>query len=139
MDTRNGMTERLLAAAATRPAVPGLVLVAGILLAAGSGWTVTSVTWFWPSVTAVVLLAVVLNTGRQDVLRRIQAHQHQQRMDTANALLNDQVPTPEPEAEITGSIRELGGLVERFGHKLDDLLAEVHTEKSAADQRPRRS
>jgi hypothetical protein len=85
----------------------------------------------------LVLLTIGMNTVRQDVLRRVQSHAHKQRMDTANALLNDQ-PTPEPEPDLSGSIRELGGLVERFGHKLDDLLAEVHTEKTA-DPKPRRS
>ena len=136
MDTGNGLTQRLLTAVAIRPAAPGLVVVAGLLGVAASGWRVTSVTWFWPAGTAMVLLAVGMNTVRQDVWRRVQSHGHKQRMDTANALLNDHT---EPEEKISGSIRELGGLVERFGHKLDDLLAEVHAEKSSADQRSHRS
>jgi hypothetical protein len=139
MDTRNGVTERLLSALAIRPAAPGLALVAVLTLAAVLNWPMTTVTWFWPTCAAVTVLTVLLNTGRQDVLRRVQGYRHQQRMDTANALLNDQVPATDPEEEITGSIRELGGVVERFGHKLDDLLAEVHTEKSSADQRQRHS
>jgi|tagenome__1003787_1003787.scaffolds.fasta_scaffold20849846_2 hypothetical protein len=138
MDTRNRLIERLRAAAAARPAAPGLVLVAALLAAALGGWTVTSVTWFWPAWAALLVLAIGMNTVRQDVRRRALNREHQQRMDTANALLNEQPPV-HPQPELTGSIRELGGLVERFGHKLDDLLAEVHTEKSAAEPRSHRS
>ena len=138
MDTRNGLTDRLPAAMAARPAAPGLVLVIGLLAAAIGGWTVLSATWFWPAATVLVVLAVGSNTVRQAVQRRRQTREHKQQMDTANALLNDHPPA-EQEPELSGSIRELGGLVERFGHKLDDLLAEVHTEKSAAEPRPHRS
>src|SRR4051794_24934808 len=134
MDTRNRLTQRLPAAVAARPSAPGLLLVAGLLAAAIGGWTVTSGAWFWPACAVLRVLAIGTNAIRQDVLRRVHRREHCQRMDTANALLNDRAPV-EPEPELTGSIRELGGLVERFGHKLDDLLAEVHTEKSAADPR----
>ena len=126
-------TERLIAAAAVRPAAPGLVVVVGLVGVAVSGWRVTSAAWFWPTCAALMLLVVVLNTIRQDVLRRVQSHQHKQRMDTANALLNDESATGS--VRELASLRELGSLVERFGHKLDDLLAEVHAEKSSAEQR----
>ena len=139
MDTRNGLSARLLGALAMRPAGPGLVLVAGLLAIAVSGQPVTTVPWFWPAGTAIVVLAVVMNAARQDVRRRGQARRHRQRMDTANALLNDRPSLPDSEPEIVGSIRELGWLVEGFGHKLDDLLTEVHVEKSAADHRSHRS
>lgn len=143
MNTRNVLerlpTERLLGAVANRPAGPGLMLVVGLLAVAISGWTVTSAAWFWPTCAVVVVLAVAVNAVCQDVRRRVQTRHHKQRMDTANALLNDHLAFVEPEKKITGSIRELGGLVERFGQKLDELLTEVHSEKSSADQRPHRS
>ncbi|HST85602.1 MAG TPA: hypothetical protein VLL08_27940 [Kineosporiaceae bacterium] len=139
MDTRNGLGVRLLSALAMRPAGPGLVLVAGVLAVAASGEPLTTVPWFWPAGTAIVVLAVAMNAARQDIRRRVQARRHRQRMDTANALLNDRPSLIESETEITGSIRELGWLVEGFGHKLDDLLTEVHDEKSTADQRLHRS
>jgi len=139
MDTRTGLTKRLLAALAIRPAAPGLILVVGLAVLAVSGRPVTSVVWFWPVCTGLLVLAVVMNAAHQDIWRRLQGREHKQRMDTANALLNEHPPIVEPEPEITGSIRELGGLVKRFGHKLDDLLAEVHTEKSSAEHRPHRS
>ena len=126
-------TERLIAAVAVRPAAPGLLVVVGLLGVAISGWRVTSAAWFWPSCAALMLLAVVLNTIRQDVWRRVQRHEHKQRMDTANALLNDENSAGSTRELAT--LRELGSLVERFGHKLDDLLAEVHAEKSSAEQR----
>jgi ABC-type nickel/cobalt efflux system permease component RcnA len=138
MDTGNGLTERLLGAVATRPAAPGLAVVAVLLIAAGSGWSVLSVDWFWPACAALIVLAVVMNAVRQDLWRRVQTHEHQQRMGTANDLLNEHSAAVEPD-RITGSIRELGGLVEKFGHKLDDLLAEVHAENAAAQQGQHRS
>jgi hypothetical protein len=133
------LAQRLLGAVAIRPAAPGLLLVVALVAIAISGWTVTSVTWFWPAVAVVVVVPVLLNAARQDVWRRVQSHEHKQRMNTANALLNDHPPATGPATDLTGSIRELGALVERFGLTLDDLLAEVHAEKSAAEQRPRRS
>ena len=139
MGMEQPLAQRLLSAVAIRPAAPGLLLVVALLAVAISGWTVTSVAWFWPAVAVVVVVPVLLNTARQDVWRRLQRHEHKQRMNTANALLNDHPPTTEPSADLTGSIRELGALVQRFGLTLDDLLAEVHAEKTAADQRPRRS
>ncbi len=135
MDTRNGLSARLLSGLAIRPAGPGLVLVVALLAVAVSGQSMTSVTWFWPACAALVVLAVVINAIRQDIRRHLQARQHRQRMDTANTLLNDRPSLADSEAEISGSLRELGGLVEVFGHKLDDLLAEVHAEKSAAELR----
>jgi ABC-type nickel/cobalt efflux system permease component RcnA len=126
-------TERLIAAVAVRPAAPGLMVVVGLLGVAISGWRVTSAAWFWPACAALMLLAVVLNTIRQDVWRRVQSHEHKHRMDTANALLNDENSAGSTRELAT--LRELGSLVERFGHKLDDLLAEVHAEKSSAEQR----
>ena len=139
MDTRNGLTEQFLAAVAARPAAPALALVGGLLAAAIGGWTPASAAWVWPACTVLMVLAIGLNAVRQDVLRRVTGREHKQQMDTANALLNDHPPATEPEPELSGSIRELGSLVERFGHKLDDLLAEVHAEKSAAEPRSRRS
>jgi hypothetical protein len=137
MDTRNGVSARLLGAVAIRPAGPGLVLVAGLLAIAITGWPATSVPWLWPVCTVLVVMAVVINTARQDVSRRAQTRRHQQRLATANALLNDRPPPIEPDDEIIGSIRELGGQVERFGHKLDDLLSEAHAEKSKHSAFPR--
>ena len=137
MHTRNGLSARLLGALAIRPAGPGLVLVAGLLAVAISGWPAPSVPWFWPAAATFVVLAVVLNTAQQELRRRAQARRHRQRMDTANALLNDRPAVVEAEPEIAASIRELGGRVESFGHKLDDLLAEVHAETAGAVHRGR--
>jgi hypothetical protein len=139
MDTRNGLSLRLLGALAMRPAGPGLILVAGVLALAVSGEPLTTAPWFWPATTTIVVLMVVMNTAWQDIRRRVHARRHQRRMYTANTLLNDRPSLLDSEIEITGSIRELGWLVEGFGHKLDDLLTEVHDEKSAADQRSHRS
>jgi hypothetical protein len=139
MGMEQPLAQRLLGAVAIRPAAPGLLLVVALVAIAISGWTVTSVAWFWPAVAVVVVLPLLLNAARQDVWRRMQSHEHKQRMNTANALLNEHPPAAEPAGDLTGSIRELGARVERFGLTLDELLAEVHAEKTAADQRPRRS
>jgi hypothetical protein len=139
MHTPNGLTHRLLHAVSIRPAVPGLVVVVGLLLIAVCGWTITAATWFWPVCAGLIVSAVLINTGRRDAWRRIRSYQHNQRMIVANGLLNHHPVAVRTEDEITGSIRELGGLVERFGQRLDDLLTEVHTEKqSAAPKQHRR-
>lgn len=135
MDTPNGLTERLRHALAIRPGAPGLVVVAALLVAAATGRPVTSADWFWPACAAVTVLAVLLNTARQDFWRRVQIRDHQHRMDTANALLNEHPPAVGAPEVITGSIRELGDLVQRFGHQLDDLLTEVHAETHPGEQR----
>ena len=138
MHTRNGLMDRLLDAVAIRPAAPGLILVAALLVMAAFGWTGTSATWFWPACATLVVLLVVLNTAREDFWRRVARHEHKQRMATANAVLNDH-PTAGPDDEISGSIRELGGLVERVGRRLDDLLVEVQAETRSAGPKARRS
>ena len=138
MHTRNGLMDRALDAVAIRPAAPGLMLVVALLVIAAAGWPMTSAAWFWPTCATAVVLLVVGNTVRDDFWRRVARHEHKQRMATANALLNEH-PTTGPEDEISGSIRELGGLVERVGHRLDDLLAEVHAENRTAGQKARRS
>jgi hypothetical protein len=138
MHTRNGLMDRLLDAVAIRPAAPGLVLVAALLTMAALGWSGTSAVWFWPACATLVVLVVGLNTAREDFWRRVAGHEHKQRMSTANALLNEH-PTAGPDDEISGSIRELGGLVERVGRRLDDLLAEVHAENRSSVPKARRS
>ena len=55
MDTRNGLSVRLLGALAMRPAGPGLVLVAGVLALAVAGEPLTTVPWFWPASTTIVV------------------------------------------------------------------------------------
>jgi membrane protein implicated in regulation of membrane protease activity len=105
MDTRNGLIDRppatpapdsqALAAAlaglrllATRPAVPGLALVAALLVAAMAGWTLTSAAWFWPSCAGLALSTMVIGTLRQDLWRHLQTRRHRQRIDTAHHLLS---------------------------------------------------
>jgi hypothetical protein len=130
--TQRGSTHRLLHAVAIRPAVPGLVVVACLLVLAASGWTVSSAPWVWPTCAGLIVAAVLINLGGHDAWRRVRSYQHTQRMIVANGLLSTHPAAVRSEDEITGSIRELGGLVERFGQRLDDLLAEVHAENQAA-------
>jgi hypothetical protein len=152
MDTRNRVSEPVLDGLTFPPAAPGMLLLAGLLAVTISGWTVTSADWFWPACAALAVLTVILSTVRHEMWRRARSRQHAQRMHMANAILNDRLAFVEPVDEIDNSldfvqpideigrsIREIGDLVERFGHKLDDLLTEVHTEKSSAVPRPRRS
>jgi len=142
MHTRNGLPDRLLDAVAIRPAAPGLLAVVVLLILAASGATLVPAAWVWPAGAAGLVITVLLNTVRQDLARRVAGLRHQQRMSTANALLNDtrlsENRTTGPDDELFGSLRELGGLVERVGRRLDDLLAEVHAENRAG-QKARRS
>jgi hypothetical protein len=138
MHTPNGLTHRLLHAVSIRPAAPGLAITVGLLIAAVAGWTVTDATWFWPVCAGLVVLAVLLNTGRREGRLLLRSYQHTQRMNVANGLLNHHPAAVRNEDEVTGSIRELGGLVERFGQRLDDLLAEVHAEKQSASAKQHR-
>jgi hypothetical protein len=138
MHTPNGLTHRLLHAVSIRPAVPGLVVVVGLLVVAASGSTLTAAGWFWPTCAGLIVSAVLIDTGRRDAWLRVRSYQHTQRMAVANGLLNNHPAAVRAEDEIAGSIRELGGLVEQFGRRLDDLLAEVHSENQSAARKQHR-
>jgi hypothetical protein len=136
MDTANDL-QHFPHVLAQRPAVPGLVVVAGLLIAAAGGLTMNQPPEVWLFLAAVLAVGVAIGTGWQDLRREITLRRHQRRMNIAHGMLADR--SEAEAAQSSGALQRLEGLVDEFGRKLDDLLREVHAETAGAGQKQRRS
>jgi hypothetical protein len=137
MDTANQLSQRFQHVLTERPAVPGLVVVVGLVFAAADGVTFGLAPGVWPFLGLILAAGITVNTGGQDLRREIQLRRHLRRMGTAHGMLADRAEAET--AQNAGSLHRLEGLVDEFGRKLDDLLREVHAETVGAGAKQRRA